>query len=57
MTVNELIEKLKEFDGDLEVMLVEQNNGNLLYISEVEQETKRDPYDQDWDTQVVVIRN
>lgn len=54
-TGRELIEMIeKNCNLDDEVYITDAS-GTLTEIVEVRQETKRDPYDGDWDTTVSVI--
>lgn len=54
MTVSELISKLQEFDGDMDVKIPSQTGG-FYYPNGVETMIERDRFDSDWDTTVVVI--
>lgn len=54
MTVSELIEKLSEMDPHREVKVCSPTGG-YKHINDVNTELERSPYDQDFDTYVVVI--
>jgi len=54
MNVRELIEKLSELDPNLEVK-VTSGTGGLCYVSDVDTEVERDPYDGDGDQTIVRI--
>lgn len=54
MNVRELIAKLEQYDGGLEVVIT-TSSGNEMEIGEVEPTVFRDNFDGDWDRRGVRI--